>query len=325
MLYGNSSIGKTELVREIAKNFFGNQLLEQHLSMFKSNANGDYLFGDKPNRRSIGFDLLEREIGILEFTVDSPVKEIFAISGEKVMNCIAETENGCVCTIELATTLSNDCNPVDKHEIITDNGVGCDRVVDTQVPQQSIYVFGEDKKFFTDTDAEFDWNGEYVTDFEKYNLGRGEGRNHDAFMWNEDVVVGIEGKADESLGSQLIGEAIVGASDNKMHRVRGMIKMLFDDIPENHQNIRYQLVTATTATLLEAKERNVNTAILLVSVFKKEGCFSAQKIADNNADIQRFLSDIKAEKCGEYYVIPTAFGKENNIQLYFKKIEFTLD
>lgn len=65
MLYGNSSIGKTELVREIAKNFFGNQLLEQHLSMFKSNANGEYLFGDKPNRRSIGFDLLERESNLI--------------------------------------------------------------------------------------------------------------------------------------------------------------------------------------------------------------------------------------------------------------------
>lgn len=65
MLYGNSSIGKTELVREIAKNFFNNQLLEQHLSMFKSTANGDYLFGDKPNRRSIGFDLLERESNLI--------------------------------------------------------------------------------------------------------------------------------------------------------------------------------------------------------------------------------------------------------------------
>ena len=65
MLYGNSSIGKTELVREIAKNFFGNLILEQHLSMFKSNANGDYLFGDKPNRRSIGFDLLERESNLI--------------------------------------------------------------------------------------------------------------------------------------------------------------------------------------------------------------------------------------------------------------------
>lgn len=60
MLYGNSSIGKTELVKAIAKNFFDNKFLEKHLSMFKSNVNSDYLFGDKPNRRSIGFDLLER-------------------------------------------------------------------------------------------------------------------------------------------------------------------------------------------------------------------------------------------------------------------------
>lgn len=175
---------------------------------------------------------------------------------------------------------------------------------------------------FTDTDAEFDWNGEYVTDFEKYNLGRGEGRNHDAFMWNEDVVVGIEGKADESLGSQLIGEAIVGASENKMHRVRGMIKMLFDDVPENHKNIRYQLVTATTATLLEAKEHKVNNALILVLVFKKQGCFSEQKIVSNNDDIENFLLETSAVKCEKYYSIPTAFGKENNINLYFKKIEF---
>lgn len=65
MLYGNSSIGKTEIVREIARSFFGGRLLEQHLSMFKSSANSDYLFGDKPNRRSVGFDLLERESNLI--------------------------------------------------------------------------------------------------------------------------------------------------------------------------------------------------------------------------------------------------------------------
>ena len=65
MLYGNSSIGKTELVRELAKNFFNNHLLEQHLSMYKTSVNGDYLFGDKPNRRSLGFDLLERESNLI--------------------------------------------------------------------------------------------------------------------------------------------------------------------------------------------------------------------------------------------------------------------
>ena len=70
------------------------------------------------------------------------------------MNCIAETENGCVCTIELGATLNEGQSDVDKHEIITDNGVACDRVVDTQIPQNSIYVFGKNGMLYTDTDAE---------------------------------------------------------------------------------------------------------------------------------------------------------------------------
>ncbi len=100
------------------------------------------------------FALLKRELGILEFTVNSPVCEIFAIAGKNTLNCIAETEGGCVATIELATTLKAGTEHVDKHEIIADGGVCCDRVVDTQMPQQSIYLFGEEKATYRDTDAE---------------------------------------------------------------------------------------------------------------------------------------------------------------------------
>lgn len=100
------------------------------------------------------FELLAKEVGILEFTVNSTVKEIFAIAGKNTMNCIVETENGCVCTIELGATLEDGQKDVDKHEIITDNGVACDRVVDTQMPQDSIYVFGKNATTYTDTDAE---------------------------------------------------------------------------------------------------------------------------------------------------------------------------
>ena len=67
MLYGNSSLGKTELVREVAEKFFGGKFLEKHLSMFKNNNYSDYFFGDAPNRRSIGFDLLERESNLIFF------------------------------------------------------------------------------------------------------------------------------------------------------------------------------------------------------------------------------------------------------------------
>jgi len=113
-----------------------------------------YRIGHTAKKGSDLFDLLAREIGILEFTVNSSVKEVFAIAGRNTMNCIAETENGCVCTIELGATLVADKADIDKHEIITDNGVACDRVVDTQVPQNSIYVFGKNDTAYCDTDAE---------------------------------------------------------------------------------------------------------------------------------------------------------------------------
>lgn len=113
-----------------------------------------YRIGHTAKKGTDLFELLAREVGILEFTINSKAKEIFAIAGKNTMNCIVETENGCVCTIELGATLEETQRDIDKHEIITDNGVGCDRVVDTQMPQDSIYVFGKGDKSYTDTDAE---------------------------------------------------------------------------------------------------------------------------------------------------------------------------
>lgn len=65
MLYGNSSLGKTELVREIADKFYKKKYLEKHLSMFKNNTYTDYFFGEKPNRRTLGYELLERESNLI--------------------------------------------------------------------------------------------------------------------------------------------------------------------------------------------------------------------------------------------------------------------
>ena len=113
-----------------------------------------YRIGHTAKKGADLMELLKREIGIMEFTIDSRAKEIFAIASESAMNCIVESENGCVCTIELGATLDEGERDVDKHEIITDSGVACDRVVDTQMPQESIYVMGKNKKVFMDTDAE---------------------------------------------------------------------------------------------------------------------------------------------------------------------------
>jgi len=65
MLYGKSSLGKTELVREIARQFYKGHFLEKHLSMFKNENYLDYFFGEKPNRKTLGYDLLERESNLV--------------------------------------------------------------------------------------------------------------------------------------------------------------------------------------------------------------------------------------------------------------------
>lgn len=44
MLYGNSGLGKTELVRKISEEFFDGVFLEKHLSMFKNPNYSDYFF-----------------------------------------------------------------------------------------------------------------------------------------------------------------------------------------------------------------------------------------------------------------------------------------
>lgn len=174
---------------------------------------------------------------------------------------------------------------------------------------------------FTDINSAFKWNAEYVTDFSQFDLGRGEGRNHDAILIHPDIVAGIEAKADEPLGSQVIGEALKTASPNKMHRINGMIHMLFGDIPENHKNLRYQLITASAAMLLEAKKRSIQNALLIIIVFKKDGCYQTQNVHRNHIDIENFLDDISAISCGDYYLLPTHYGKEHGINLYFKYLE----
>lgn len=65
MLYGKSSLGKTELVREISNVFFDSKFMEKHLSMFKSGNYAEYFFGNEPNRICLGFDLLERESNLI--------------------------------------------------------------------------------------------------------------------------------------------------------------------------------------------------------------------------------------------------------------------
>lgn len=102
------------------------------------------------------FDILYREVDICEWVLCDEIAEIFAIKNDKALNVIAKTKKGYVCTFELANTLKPGASIIDKHEVIAEKGVICDRAVDTQVPQSSIYVFGSDGECntYTDVDAE---------------------------------------------------------------------------------------------------------------------------------------------------------------------------
>ncbi len=100
--------------------------------------------------------LLYREFDLAEWLGGSPIASVYAsIDGELAANAIVRLEGGVLCSVEVATTLPPGSATHDRHEIIAGRGVASDRVVDTQVPQSSVYVWNDQgAACFTDTDAE---------------------------------------------------------------------------------------------------------------------------------------------------------------------------
>ena len=161
------------------------------------------------NRGADLFDLLYRELGILSYILNSPVKSVFAIRSENCMNCIAEAECGCIATVELAATLPAGDEHIDKHELICEVGVACDRVVDTQIPQHSIYLMTEDKAKYRDTDSELYGYDELKTSIirQSFALAKLEGLRADAIAKAEQIELAVEAakKSLETLENVKVG------------------------------------------------------------------------------------------------------------------------
>ncbi len=100
--------------------------------------------------------LLYRELDLCEFLAGVPVVRTFAVvSGMRVAHVVATFADGRSASVECSAALPAGTAAIDRHEVIARRGVGCDRTVDTQVPQASIYAFSaEGERRFTDTDAE---------------------------------------------------------------------------------------------------------------------------------------------------------------------------
>jgi hypothetical protein len=101
-------------------------------------------------------DLILQELDICEWLGNSPIARIFAVFHEdNAMNAIVKLENRFSCSVECSTMLPAGAANIDRHEIIARRGVASDQVVDTHVPQSSIYTYTpNNEQCFTDVDAE---------------------------------------------------------------------------------------------------------------------------------------------------------------------------
>lgn len=104
-----------------------------------------------------GMDLYEqlyRELDLCEFILGRRIYSIMAMENGCTLNVIATAEDEIVCTIEISATLQPGEPFKDKHEIISQRGIACDVVVDAQLKQNSIYMFGKQNEQYTDVDFE---------------------------------------------------------------------------------------------------------------------------------------------------------------------------
>ena len=100
------------------------------------------------------FDELYRELDLCQYVLGKQLVGVTAMQNDNTLNVIATAEDGIVCTFEIAATLPNGEIAKDKHEIISERGIACDILVDAQLKQDSVYLFGEQAERFTDVDFE---------------------------------------------------------------------------------------------------------------------------------------------------------------------------
>lgn len=100
---------------------------------------------------------LAAELDLACHLTGSRIVRLYAVMApsDRACNVILHLENGVSGCVECGVGLPPGTAPVDRHEVIARRGVASDRTVDTQVPQSSIYLWGEQgARTYTDTDFE---------------------------------------------------------------------------------------------------------------------------------------------------------------------------
>ena len=100
--------------------------------------------------------LLYREMDLCEFIGNGEIVSLQAvICNSQTGNVILRLDNNILCSVEISTRMPSGSDLTDRHEIIAQRGVASDLVVDTMIPQNSIYSYtdnGENR--YRDVDME---------------------------------------------------------------------------------------------------------------------------------------------------------------------------
>jgi hypothetical protein len=153
---------------------------------------------------------------------------------------------------------------------------------------------------------------------------RGEGRNHD--LWARCSANGspftlcVEAKADEPFG-ETIGDTCINALKRSVRtgavrRARTLLQMVFGEMAEPdrepYMSLRYQLLTATAGTALQARLDGARRAALVIHEF--QGSKTSTRLLERNAaDLQAFLRALNGGN--ELALSPGQFAGPWNIRI----------
>lgn len=86
--------------------------------------------------------LMYREFDLCEFIGQGKISSLHAtFTDNSAGNVIVKLDNGIICSVEIGNQMPAGSKMVDRHEVIARRGVASDLVVDTQIPQSSVYTF----------------------------------------------------------------------------------------------------------------------------------------------------------------------------------------
>ena len=142
---------------------------------------------------------------------------------------------------------------------------------------------------------------EAITSLYEDGFGKNGPRHHDSLLWNTGVAMGIEAKATETLDEYVTDKCKGNCSPNQRLRYHGLCKRILNKDIKECSNIRYQLLSATAGTLIEARNKTINKAALVVLLFESE-ITSKEHIENTRKDIEAFTSCLKVKSNGSFEV-----------------------